>query len=279
MPLGIRLAAACSFAGLLLWGPAAAGDESSGSQDVKAQCIRTAEAAQTERLDGPLLDARRDALSCARDVCPAPVRADCRGWLDALEASIPSVVVRADDGEGRPRADVRVTVDGVVVAAVLDGRPIDINPGMHRFQFEAPGATAVEQTLLVTVGEKNRPIAVKLARPVEVEAQAERPRVPLALRLSLFGVGLAGVTTFAALGIPAHFDAESDRTSCAPNCPQSEVDSLRTRLIVGDVGLAVGILGAAAGTWLTFWPPGHAVASAAIAPIPGGLAGAFTETF
>jgi hypothetical protein len=255
-------------AALTVGGPARA-------DDVKMGCIRTAEAAQTESLDGPLLDARRDALICSRDECPAGIRNDCRVLLTALEGEIPSIVVRAHDGAGQERADVLVTVDGMVLTQGLSGRPIDVNPGTHRFRFEAPGADPVEESVFISVGEKARPIDVTLTRP---PVPAPPRQAPLALRVALFGVGVAGVAAFASLSVPAHFDAENAWKTCAPHCSESEVNSIRTRLTVGDIGLGVGVLGVAAGTWLTFWWPTPS-GEVQVTPTQGGLAGSYTRTF
>jgi hypothetical protein len=249
-----------------------------GTGDVKMECIAAAEAAQTERLDGPLLDARRDALVCSRDECPAGIRSDCRALLAEVEGEIPSIVVRAHDGAGRERADVLVSVDGALLARGLNGRPIDVNPGSHRFRFEAPGADPVEESVFVSAGEKGRSIDVTLAMPA-VPVPPPSPKAPLALRLALFGVGAAGIAAFGALSIPAHFDAESDRKTCAPRCSASEVDSLRTRLTLGDIGLGVGILGVAAGTWLTLWWPSRPSGDVQVEPLRGGLAGSYTGSF
>jgi hypothetical protein len=62
----------------------------------------------------------------------------------------------------------------------------------------------------------------------------------------LGGIGVAGLAvfaTFGAMGLSEKSDAE---TSCAPNCTDDEVGSIRTKFLIGDIGLGVGVASLAA---------------------------------
>jgi hypothetical protein len=97
------------------------------------------------------------------------------------------------------------------------------------------------------------------------------------------GVLALGVgTTFEAIGLSAR---SSLAGSCGPtrSCSQSSVDSARTQVLVGDIGVGAGValLVGAAYVYFTRGPdaPSRDGASLGLhlglAPIPGGLAGAF----
>src|SRR5262245_32283810 len=56
--------------------------------------------------------AREAFLRCAVDPCPSILRKECELGLRELDASQPTVVVEALDGQGRPTSSVAVIVDG-----------------------------------------------------------------------------------------------------------------------------------------------------------------------
>jgi hypothetical protein len=62
---------------------------------VKAECVRAAEDGQADKIAGKLISARSELIACARDVCPAAVRTSCARWFSDVNASVPSVVLRA----------------------------------------------------------------------------------------------------------------------------------------------------------------------------------------
>src|SRR5262249_19560180 len=68
-------------------------------------------------------------------------------------------------------ANVTVSMDGEVIATVLDGQAVDIDPGQHTFKFVMPGAPPAEVKVVATVGSKNRlgtpPLRAPPLSPVE----------------------------------------------------------------------------------------------------------------
>jgi hypothetical protein len=129
-------------------------------QDVQA-CAKAYETAQVNRNAGRIKAAQEQLHICVRDTCPEFVRTDCAQWLSEVMAELPSVTFAAVDSRGRDLIDVKVSVDGVVVAESLDGRAVEIDPGQRQLVFTYQGRK-VEQTLLVRQGEKNRVVKVQI---------------------------------------------------------------------------------------------------------------------
>jgi hypothetical protein len=246
--------------------------------DDKQDCIAASEAGQDQKLRGSLRGAREQLLICARDVCPAIVRQDCTQWLTEIIAALPSVVVGAHDWTGHDLVDVTVSVDGVVVTNKLDGKPIAVDPGVHTFHYESTtGAAPVEEHMVIRQGERNRPLTVAFSAPpgaivvapVEVPAPAPRGRSPLAYILG--GVGLAAIGTGAIFGVVANSDASTAREAapagCAPNCPSSRVDPIKTKYVLADVFFGAGIVSLGVATYFFFAHRGDAPADAKHASI------------
>lgn len=165
---------------------------------------------------------------------------------------MPSVVLRARDAEGRDRADVRVTMDSRLLAPLLDGRAIDVDPGEHKFVFEAQNAPLVEVHVVVLEGVRSREISATVGtapRP-KVETAAAAPQSgPVPVLTYVFG-GVA----LAALGTGVFFGASglSDRSGlseCAPNCPNDRMTPIQTKFLVADISYAVALVASVAGMY------------------------------
>jgi hypothetical protein len=111
----------------------------------------------------------------------------------------------------------------------------------------------------VNVGERNRVVRVVFDEPPHGPEPAPPPPSPAAVPFGsvvLGGVAALALGTSAVLWLSATSDLHSLESSpCATTktCAQSDVDSVRTRMITGDVLAGVGLaaLGAAAVLWLT----------------------------
>jgi hypothetical protein len=246
--------------------------------DDKQDCIAASEAGQGKKLHGSLREAREQLLVCARGVCPAIVRQDCAQWLTEIVAALPSVVVGARDPEGHDLVDVTVSVDGVVVASRLDGRPIEVDPGAHRFRYAlATGAAPIEERVLIREGERNRSLTVTFgAKPPSNAAQesvetgnaegatggrpdagkesvgpAHDSRGLRPYAYAAGAVGAAGVLTFAIAGLLSDSTYSDLHSACGGGpCPaskQSEVSTGQSEQLAANVGLGVGLAGLAAG--------------------------------
>ncbi|WP_437663463.1 hypothetical protein [Sorangium sp. So ce1182] len=164
--LALSLAAALSLAGI-----------DARAQPSKRACAAAYERAQGLRRDGKLIAAREALIACSQPTCPAAAVADCGPWLAEVEKSLPSVVIAARDAGGRERLDVRVLVDGRLLAAALDGKALPVDPGPHTFRYEPAGGPAVEERVLIREGEKNRAITVILGAPPGGAPPSPRPIV------------------------------------------------------------------------------------------------------
>jgi hypothetical protein len=128
--------------------------------DPKTECIAAADQAQQARDDGKWRAARDGFVSCSRSECPKMVSASCTKWAREIDDGMPTVVLAAKDASGADLTDVRVTFDGAPLATALDGKPVDVDPGAHKFRFSRDGSQPVEQSVVVKAGEKLRSVSV-----------------------------------------------------------------------------------------------------------------------
>jgi hypothetical protein len=242
----------------------------------KASCLKAHEEAQKLRTDNKLRDAREKLLVCAADACPSLVKVDCTKWLPEVDRDQPTVIVRAKEGKN-DLTDVKVEIDGVIVASYLDGKPIAVDPGAHALKIERSGSTPIEQKLVVASGEKNRLVKVVFAAlPVETPSPSPNTESSM-LPWVLSGVGAAGIAGFAILGITTRSRISELRGTCAPNCDPGEESSLRTRLILADVSLVIGLASLGAATYLFMRPTPST--SVALTPLPSGAFASFHASF
>ncbi len=269
---------------------------SSHAQDVAA-CVQASEQAQSLRDEGKYKKAREQLFICSRDACPAVVRKDCVQWLQELDASMPSVVITAKDGNGKDLVDVKVTVDGQTFAERLDGKPIPLDPGKHTVRYEAAGVPPVEEELMIHAAEKNRLLNVKLGKaspdvstpppsttlPPDTD-KPSRGGIP-ASAFVIGGIGVVALGSFAFFGLTGKADVSEMRSTCAPNCEEARVSSARTKLLLADVSLTVGVVALGVATWMIISGSKSAPASTAsvsrvdVRPIAGGGVAEFGGRF
>lgn len=229
-------------------------------------CMTAAEQAQSLRDSGKYGDARKQLLVCVRDVCPAFVKKDCTEWLSQLESVAPSVVFGAKVGS-RDLVDVRVLVDGKLALEKLEGTPVTIDPGPHTFKFEWANQTREEQ-VVVSAGQKGRnivatfgsteasaasttPAAPAAGSPVAASPAAEKPgRGSLVPALVVGGVGVIALGSFAIFAISGKSEKSDLEASCKPRCASDDVDGTRTKFIVADVSLGVGLVALGVSTYM-----------------------------
>ncbi len=214
------------------------------------ECMDAASAGQELRDEGRLLEARTQFQRCAQSECPAPIPGYCADWLNDLTRKLPSLVLRAVDDQEHDVTDATVFLDGREV--VLDGRPIEIDPGRHRLRVERPGAKPFEKEVVAAQGEKDRVIVGKLvAEPPPPPEPAAPPPPRRAVPKESWvgwGIGAAGLLSFSIFGTKAQVDYDDYRSSCGQRCSLSDRNSVATSLTVADVSLVLGLLGAGVGT-------------------------------
>jgi hypothetical protein len=127
-------------------------------------CVAAFDKAQELEKSGHLRQARDQWARCARPTCIAFFREECTTRYTQLDADIPSVVPVVTDESGATHVDVEVTVDGELLASKLEGRALQVDPGLHEFQFKAD-AGVVTQKIMIMQGQRNRPVSVTLQAP------------------------------------------------------------------------------------------------------------------
>jgi hypothetical protein len=279
-----------SVLGVVIATGAVAGEPSS------AQCAAAYENTQLLRRSGHLVAARDAAVTCARPVCPEFARKDCATWEVEIGREVPSVVVIAreettDDGSG-----ARVLVDGTVRPEASTGRAFELDPGKHLFRVERPGDRTVEQTIEIFQGERDRIIrfalhpegaplapATATSPPTASSTPPGPPPAPSSTVVAspsyvpAIVVGGASIALFGAsawLGLTGRSDLSNLRATCAPTCTDAQVDPVRTRLVLSDITLGAGVVGAAISIYLFARPPRESSSGVQVdvAPTTGGAA-------
>jgi hypothetical protein len=230
--------------------------QTSAAADDREQCANAAEQAQSLRDEGKYRRAREQMLLCARDVCPGPIKSDCGKWLDQIERDAPTVVFGAKDA-GKDVFDVKVSMDGVVVTERLDGKPQLVDAGEHTFKFEHEGVVK-EERVLVRSGEKGRAITVVFGEAT-APVTSPPPAAPteqgsIVPALVVGGIGVVALGSFALFGIQGKNDVD-DLQKCKPRCEESDVDKARTKLIIADISLGVGIVALAVSAYMIITRP------------------------
>jgi hypothetical protein len=233
--------------------------------DDRQACVDASMRGQTLRDGGHLVSARRELVACAAVRCPDVVREHCARWLDDVERRTPTVVFRAADSARRDVTDARVLVDGEVVAPVLDGRAIALDPGAHLVRFEraAPPITRppggreppVQTRVVLAEGEHARAISVVFPAPDPGGPRAA-PGRSFALPITLGAIGATGAIGFAVLGLMARGRLSELRATCAPHCAQSDLDVVTREANLADVFLVAGALAVGGAIWALL--TGHA---------------------
>jgi hypothetical protein len=229
--------------------------------DEKQACASAAEDAEQMRIDARLLAARERLVRCSRPGCPTAVRNDCAQWMTEVVAAIPTVVLGVRDGRGQDVLSARASVDGVPVAHGLDGKPLEVDPGVHTFRFESAGAAA-EQVVLIREGEKSRAVTAMLdaglGAPIAPSGSVSPPSSTASLRVSPWawafgGIGVLALGFGTSLELSVNADANGLQRTCGHSCSHAQVDPLALKQqVLGPIAFGVGALslGLAAYTFL-----------------------------
>ena len=128
-------------------------------------CSAAYERTQTEKQAGHYVAASAAALECSQLQCNAAIVQECVRFYGALEAETPTLVFSARKAEGGELSDVRVEMDGKLVAEQLTGRPVSADPGPHNFVFIHKKRGLVRLSETARVGDKARVVEVTFADP------------------------------------------------------------------------------------------------------------------
>jgi hypothetical protein len=175
---------------------------------------------------------------------------------------------------------VKVSMDGEILQSTLDGTAIQVDPGTHTFHFEPTDGVPGDQQVLVLEGEKARVITYAISGAVAAPPGQPPPGQPSpeqpsswngtkTAAVAVAGVGVVSLAVGIIVGAMGSSQASSDKSAggCAPpggpaGCSDDEVSSIKTKLIVSDILIPVGIVGVGAGIVLYLTSGGSSKASA-----------------
>jgi hypothetical protein len=256
--------------------------QTSGSS-VKLACVQASDKAQQLRVAGKLLEARDSLRACVLDACPGVVREACAQWLGEVQASLPSIVIGAKDGDGRDLLDVKVSIDGKLVTEHLGGLAVPIDPGRHKMRYEKADGTFLEEDILVGEGTKNRAVSVAFpapkasavgsTTPATAPTDGAKAATPLntGLGVTFAAVGAGVLATALYLDLSATSDINALKAEpCAKTstCPSSRVSSDQLDYDLAGVGLGLGIAAVGVAVYIFVAHPfgGHAASQQALLP-------------
>lgn len=201
----------------------------------KGQCVDANTYGQTLRKEGKLSAARGQFQMCNDAKCPEIVRTDCTQRLDEIEGAMPSILFDVKKTDGSDVVDVKVMMDGKIVAEKMDGSPLVADPGSHEFSFEIPGEKALLRTFVLKEGEKGRRERILMVGP-EGPTPAAKPSAPArpsepaksggtsdimrigGLGLAGAGVVALGVGIFYGLKASSKWSDQQDHCKSATDC-------------------------------------------------------------
>ena len=183
----------------------------------------------------------------------------------ALAAKLAFLTVRVDNAD----ATTTVKVSGEELPRAAWGDPLPITPGTREVVVETKGRAPLAQSVTATAGE-TKPLTIDASSAAPTGAAGtDRAPAPTdgtpadgeegrrTLRTASFvagGVGLAGIATFAIFGALSNGKFQNLQTACKGGpCPpsrQSDIDSGRSEQTIANIGLAIGLIGVAAGVTL-----------------------------
>lgn len=224
------------------------------SASAAAQCAEAFESSQRLSQAGKLKGALEQLIVCAQPTCPAFLTRECASTFERIRLSLPTVTLVATDAAGAPLADVVVTIDGEPVTDAIAGLAIPVDPGLHQFVFERPGDPPVTINLLISEGEKNKRVVAVLGPPAAPAAPAPTPPPPVAssppaqetsFRIPTAtyvfgGVGVAALGVGGAFRIIGAAEYNELAEDCKTRCTDAQVDRVKTRYLISNVGLGVG---------------------------------------
>lgn len=272
MTLAARRSLALPLAGALLFCASQARAQAPAVPPAadKRACADAFETAQLLKSVGKLDEAIAQAAICGAASCPKTTAVPCAAWQTEWGALLAEVSLEVVDETGATTQAASLVVDAKPPLATVPPS-LRLSPGPHAFRFSRPGQP--DQTASVVLGERQRE-TVRVAFPKAADPQAAvipvvpppreapPPRVPT-ISWVLGGVGIAGLGAFTGFAIAGR-SAQSDlEKTCSPRCSPDEASSAKTKYLIADVGLGVGLVSLAAATYFVLRPPGNAASKAA----------------
>jgi hypothetical protein len=231
-----------------------------GADDEAKACGEASIAGQRLRADHKLREAREALLRCTQERCPALIRRDCIQYLEAVEASLPTIVVSVRNADGTERIDVRVLIDGVLGLEKIDGRSFGLDPGAHFFRFEPAGARPFEEQIVVHEGEKNQRVSVTVpglpapGLPMTSASPAKAPAGPtlgfVVAASVVGGIGVLAVASAAYFGVRGASDFRHLDDTCHTTCRDEDVQTVRREFHIADASMVIALVAGGVTAWL-----------------------------
>ena len=217
-------------------------------------CIEAHAAGQVERDAGRLRSAQERFAFCTSESCPAMIRRECVALGESVAAMMPSVVLVAQDTEGRTFEGAHATIDGERTIPLLDGRPLELDPGTHRFELVLPDGRSQTLTVTLRSAEKYRRIVghfgfVPASPPSPSSSPSPRNSKASPLVYVFGGAGLVALGSWGVFALAGRHK-QDELELCAPHCQPSEVHAMRKDYLIADVLLGVSLVSLGTGTYL-----------------------------
>jgi len=125
--------------------------------------------------------------------------------------------------------------------------------GKHKFRFEHAGQSK-EEEFIIGAGQKNRSVAVvfeaaSTAPVIGGPPPAKEPAGSLVPVFIVGGLGVVALGSFAFFGLSGKGEVD-DLEACRGTCDRALVDKARTKLIIADISLGVGIVALGVATYM-----------------------------
>ena len=149
-------------------------------------------------------------------------------------------------------------VDGEEIENAGGGRATPIDPGKHRIAWMRPeGDFDIE--IVVHEDEKNRPVVLRppastqrgpeaATAPVPPAPPARSTTTPVVIGVA-GGIAIAAGATLWGLGLSERSDL-TDGCGRTRSCSDAAISASRSKLVVGDVLVGVGILAVVTSAWM-----------------------------
>jgi hypothetical protein len=205
---------------------------------------------------------------------------------------VPSFVLSARDAAGADLVDVKVTMDGTPIATTLDGRAVDVDPGLHTLVFEKADGTRVQTTAMAAERGKGKVVAVTFTgpppsavvplpapsrMPTPAPAPATEPAPPASNGSALRTVGIVtaavGAAGLVVGGVFGGLALATKGAHCNGGvCDPGSTSTAYTQGNVSTTGFVAGGILAAAGLAMFLMAPtggGESTRGVALAPVLG----------
>jgi hypothetical protein len=230
---------------------ASANETRPAKNQVAETCARHAEAGERLKAQGKLFSAKEEFIACAQSSCPKVLQSDCIDWLKRVEEAMPTVLLRVVGAKGDDLPEAVAILDGKPFT-LGSGLPIALDPGTHELRVDYRREQK-RLSFLVFESDKKKPVQVQFGQAIADPTPPPQPRV--SLFPAWVGIATAGVfaVTTGVFWVWGRSERGTLANGCAKtsNCPESDISSSRTKLIVGDIALGAAVVGGAFGlAWL-----------------------------